>query len=729
MKKKIVNWFMVLLIIVPTLFGLALSQIVNGNTVIITELSPNSGKVGDEVQLTGEVTAANGSWIVWFDIDNSGYPFDSGEQRASGRADSTAGLSANFVVPSCVGSDSGVNHFVVLGNENATRSFARNAAVMNFSVLTLREITVPSTIQLGETIPIGLTITGGASNNAYRYNVQVTRPDGATSNADLAITSNALGEAFGTINYPNQFPSGQATNQNGEYQVLVTEVTPNRTVELSSTVQVEGTPTPTPTSFPNGTPTSTRPTAKIISITPNPATVGNQVTFNGYGEDIDGYITNYRWISSISGEIGDTSTFTADNLPEGSHTIYFEVQDDSEMWSEPAEAPLEIIAGNGEPDNLPWILILGGAIAIGATASGASALWMHYDGLPSSKIKSRLNQKKAEEEKRTRGEEENEEKKNKYRRKWVERPYLVFDANVPSFIMKDTAYTAQLNVKNRGTGKATNVTIQAIENPFIQFKTPSAQIPSLMPGETEAAAMTFMTNQEIRKNIYQLRFRAQSAQTQAKTKNCFMRGGKIALLSDPKKAENADLIRAWLQKNRYSFVDIYNAAHLMTELYNYDLIIVAPEQKMPSKWVQNLCTYVENSQSVLLIDRILTSKPEPLNEILGYSQATYQPLNYTQAALEVCTEHPVTKGFSIGDRIALGACSGNACIFAGTTGIVLAKNLDQTSSSLETTLLPAITVKESGKGKIIHLNFHAHEHLDQMDQLLRNAINWLLWSE
>jgi hypothetical protein len=84
------------------------------------------------------------------------------------------------------------------------------------------------------------------------------------------------------------------------------------------------------------------PVAYIDQITPNSTTVGEQVTFTGHGYDEDGYIAYYLWESTIDGIFSDENTFTSSLLSEGSHTIYFRVQDDRGDWSEPDQTSLEI---------------------------------------------------------------------------------------------------------------------------------------------------------------------------------------------------------------------------------------------------------------------------------------------------------------------------------------------------------------------------------------------------
>jgi len=80
------------------------------------------------------------------------------------------------------------------------------------------------------------------------------------------------------------------------------------------------------------------PTAYIDSITPNPATRGENITFVGHGSDSDGSVKAYKWRSSINGTISTSATFNISTLTNGTHTIYFSVKDDSHAWSEEATA-------------------------------------------------------------------------------------------------------------------------------------------------------------------------------------------------------------------------------------------------------------------------------------------------------------------------------------------------------------------------------------------------------
>ena len=86
-----------------------------------------------------------------------------------------------------------------------------------------------------------------------------------------------------------------------------------------------------------------QPTAHLPSISPNPATYGETVTFSGSGSDSDGYIAGYNWRSSTNGQLNTQSTFSASSLSAGTHVIYFKVKDNDGDWSSEKATTLSII--------------------------------------------------------------------------------------------------------------------------------------------------------------------------------------------------------------------------------------------------------------------------------------------------------------------------------------------------------------------------------------------------
>ncbi|MDP2921706.1 MAG: S8 family serine peptidase, partial [Candidatus Omnitrophota bacterium] len=86
------------------------------------------------------------------------------------------------------------------------------------------------------------------------------------------------------------------------------------------------------------TPPNQIPTASITSITPNPAALGEVISFTGQGSDTDGTITAYEW--KIDGAIiSSLISFTKMqpspelNLAVGDHTVSFRAKDNNNAWS------------------------------------------------------------------------------------------------------------------------------------------------------------------------------------------------------------------------------------------------------------------------------------------------------------------------------------------------------------------------------------------------------------
>ncbi len=92
--------------------------------------------------------------------------------------------------------------------------------------------------------------------------------------------------------------------------------------------------------------TNQAPTAVIDSIEPNPSFIGKNITFIGHGFDEDGTITEWRWISSIDGELGSEATCILTSLSVGRHTIYFQVRDNEGKWSKQVSQILTVLEQN-----------------------------------------------------------------------------------------------------------------------------------------------------------------------------------------------------------------------------------------------------------------------------------------------------------------------------------------------------------------------------------------------
>jgi len=86
-----------------------------------------------------------------------------------------------------------------------------------------------------------------------------------------------------------------------------------------------------------------KPVAFITNITPTHPNLGEEVLFNGSGDD-DGVVNRYSWFSSIDDDLfyGPSPSFTTSDLSVGLHTITLRVKDDQGSWSDPIHMELKV---------------------------------------------------------------------------------------------------------------------------------------------------------------------------------------------------------------------------------------------------------------------------------------------------------------------------------------------------------------------------------------------------
>jgi parallel beta-helix repeat protein len=114
------------------------------------------------------------------------------------------------------------------------------------------------------------------------------------------------------------------------------------------------------------------PVATIESITPNPAIVGDEITFTGNGTDTDGTIAAYLW--TLNGtNLSTEASFSNSSIPVGTHAITFKVQDDDGAWSGEVSETLNIteVPNVAPAANAggPYEAVEGSAITFDASAS------------------------------------------------------------------------------------------------------------------------------------------------------------------------------------------------------------------------------------------------------------------------------------------------------------------------------------------------------------------------
>jgi len=106
------------------------------------------------------------------------------------------------------------------------------------------------------------------------------------------------------------------------------------------------------------------PTAMIHSPSSSKVNIekDENIYFHGSGEDLDGEITKYRWVSDIDGFISNRSSFNISNLSPGTHSIVFSVMDDQDSWSVVSVVTVNVSSDNQNVIYLLLVLALAGAV-------------------------------------------------------------------------------------------------------------------------------------------------------------------------------------------------------------------------------------------------------------------------------------------------------------------------------------------------------------------------------
>jgi len=132
--------------------------------------------------------------------------------------------------------------------------------------------------------------------------------------------------------------------------------------------------------LPTPTPANELPIAYIDSVSPSQISPGETVAFTGHGIDPDGSVAAYNWRSSIDGQVSTSPSFEIASLSEGTHTIWFKVQDDSGDWSKQISCHVTVLPSGIVPPvvNLfeadPPTVAQGESLTLYWNTSGASAV-------------------------------------------------------------------------------------------------------------------------------------------------------------------------------------------------------------------------------------------------------------------------------------------------------------------------------------------------------------------
>jgi hypothetical protein len=407
---------------------------------------------------------------------------------------------------------------------------------------------------------------------------------------------------------------------------------------------------------------------------------------------------------------GLTATVSAEGEYEWSAWVCHSRQD---FWFS------EIVPEVEEKSVLPPEIILGITIGGVAAFGVAAAFYIHYLGRPTSshKIELDLEQKRS---KQMEIEEKNEKKLKSNKGK----PNLIWSVSVPKRIVGSSASQAVVNIQNRGQIPAKNILITVFAKRGVVMGKKSESILSLKLNEKRRLVFRFNISEQAKKGIYTMKFVVKSKQTPTQVKRRHLRAIKIAVLSDSRKY--IEPLKNWLRVNKYTWSDLANSDDFLT-LLRYDLLIVAPELEVTPRGIRNIANFVENGQSLLAVDKIITSEQGVLAETLGYQSMQCEPFKSNRCLLTIVDDtHFITREFAIGSEILLGSCWGNACTSKISTGQILVTQSIRKERKNRETIVPAITVNRYGKGKALHFNFHAENSIHKLNKVLKAATEWLL---
>jgi len=206
--RKIKPLAFMFLILSSVIFVFSFLPKVEAQTTIIS-LDPSSGHVNATVQLTANISKANGTFQVMFDEFNV----------TSGNATGN-NVDASFVVPDAA---AGPHNVTVIDTTMAQKD-SRTFTVTTAYYLEVPRIDPPGQRQESDSVPINVTITGGESNKTYVANVTVGVPYNTVSNASytalVSFGTSLTGNGTIIANYSGNFPQAN-TSLIGEYKVLL----------------------------------------------------------------------------------------------------------------------------------------------------------------------------------------------------------------------------------------------------------------------------------------------------------------------------------------------------------------------------------------------------------------------------------------------------------------------------------------------------------------------------
>lgn len=419
------------------------------------------------------------------------------------------------------------------------------------------------------------------------------------------------------------------------------------------------------------------------------------------------------WTATIPGQKGgatiDFYIECSDNLGRNviSNNFSYEVK--------PPETSLSLLL----------MMTLGGT---GVTAASIGLYRVYWPGRsPSScSLERQLREENSKEKEKEEREDEEEEKK---RARKKGRPWLKLAVDFPKKVMKSSSDDIKVKLRNVGTASAKNIKIEVDSSGSLVLGKEAGGVPELKPLEN-SPTITFPLkgSEQFRRGKCRLEFSYRSKQTRKRVSQRYLRAVKIGLINDQHKPESGRSLESWLKRNGYAWDNLTSCDDLVS-LLRYDLLLVSPEFECTKKGVENLSRFVERGQSLLFVNKIVSSEQEALANMMGYQQVQYEPLKSREGTITISKDHFVTKSFAEGEKINLGSCGGELCTSKPTDGEVLAFQTLACEKQKPEITIPAITVNRYGLGRTLHLNVPVDDFLQKFDTILKMAIDWLLFQD
>ena len=190
--------------------------------IAMTQVTPQSGTVGTQVQVIGNLTTVNGNFNLLFDST----------VVANGTA-LVNNVTTTFTVPSAAQGNHNLKLVDLTSNETTTTIFIVLAAY------SIEAVTTPKSFQEGDQIPVLTNVTGEVGNSTENANVTVVAPDNTTYTAISTFPISSIGNGNAIANYPANFSVGANTKLVGVYVVYLngTLASGNFAVGLTNSTQ------------------------------------------------------------------------------------------------------------------------------------------------------------------------------------------------------------------------------------------------------------------------------------------------------------------------------------------------------------------------------------------------------------------------------------------------------------------------------------------------------------